>query len=143
MCRRARVLVLLGLQVLDMTVRVGGLETHLVKDGRTVLDVQPPAGHVFLEEPLDMMLIVQNMDERRAEGAIISFQVVDEQTKAHRGGASGLLDGFQEGRDFYVPVTLDVLRRPCFSSMFCTTSIMSREDVASRRLNIEHSADRR
>ena len=69
--------------------------------------------------------------------------MVEEQTKAHRGGAIGLFDGFQEGSDFYVTVTLDVLRRPCFSSMFCTTSIMSREDVASRRLNIEHSADRR
>jgi hypothetical protein len=86
----------------------GGVDTHLANDGRTVVEIQPPAGHVFtFGEDLDMMLIVQNLDQRRAEGAIFAFQVIEEQTKARVGGFSGLLDGFQAGSDsFNVPMTM-------------------------------------
>ena len=105
-------LVLLDLLLLALPA-AGGVDTHLANDGFTVVEIQPPAGHVFTfgEDSLDMMLIVQNLDERRAEGAIFAFQVLEEQTKAHRGGASGSLDGFQAGSDsFYVPVKFDELQ---------------------------------
>ena len=92
----------------------GGVDTHLANDGRTVVEIQPPAGHVFtFGEDLDMMLIVQNLDQRRAEGAIFAFQVIEEQTKARVGGLSGLLDGFQAGSDsFNVPMKFDSQLQP-------------------------------
>ena len=50
-------LVLLDLLLLALPA-AGGVDTHLANDGFTVVEIQPPAGHVFTfgEDSLDMML---------------------------------------------------------------------------------------